>query len=131
MIVPCIVCGKELHNVMDESDNQPSSGTAFQSHGHYGSTAWDPMDGQYIEINVCDPCLIEHKARVLVGRDGRAVVCDGAIVGWEQVRRPLLPWNPDLPAPDREDVIHVEREEIGLDAITFTAEGRRRIEWRV
>lgn len=64
----CIVCDKPLKNFGYE-DNQPDGGTAFQSHGHYGSTAFDPMDGTYLEINICDPCLTAAgaKGQVLVG----------------------------------------------------------------
>jgi len=57
--IPCIICGKKLENVFATAKNQPYGATAFQSHGHYGSTAFDPMDGTYIEINICDPCLLQ------------------------------------------------------------------------
>lgn len=127
--LPCIACGNPLRNVFDDVENQPSDGVAFQSHGHYGSTVWDPMDGQYIEINICDACLRAHADRVLMGRNRRPVLCDGAVVGWEHVSRPLLPWNPDLPTPDQEDHVVVEADEIGSDPITYTHEGRIRIEW--
>lgn len=54
----CIACGRELRNVDDMvTENQPYNGTAFQSHGHYG-------DGHYLEINVCDSCLVLHHERV-------------------------------------------------------------------
>lgn len=62
--LPCIVCGATLENVWPESDNQPSDGTAFSSYGHYGSTFFDPIDGQQIEINVCDPCLVKNTEKI-------------------------------------------------------------------
>lgn len=34
-------------------------GVAFLSHGHFGSSVFDPMDGSIIQIVLCDPCLSE------------------------------------------------------------------------
>lgn len=78
MTLDCIVCGKVLESAMPDDvpygGNQPSGGTAFQTHGHYGSTVFDPMNGFYLEITVCDACLADARdARVNVvayGRDG-------------------------------------------------------------
>lgn len=53
----CIICAKSIRNLEADDGNHPHGGTAFQSHGHYGSSAFDPMDGTYLEINICDPCL--------------------------------------------------------------------------
>jgi len=59
--LPCICCGKELESAMgDGANNQPYAGTVFHSYGHYGSTIFDPMDGSFIELNVCDDCLKER-----------------------------------------------------------------------
>lgn len=67
----CIVCRKPLENIDPGEDghNQPDDGVAFQSHGHYGSTVFDPMDGTYLEINICDPCLKSagEEGNVLMG----------------------------------------------------------------
>lgn len=93
--LPCIACGRELRNVSDDSDtNQPHCGTAFTSHGHYGSTAFDPMDGHYLEINVCDLCLSQHQERVMEGRDYRLVMEEGVVTGTEMItpRWKLVPW---------------------------------------
>jgi len=48
--------------------NQPYSGTTFTSHGHYGSTIFDPMSGIFLELNICDDCLYEvaQKKAILV-----------------------------------------------------------------
>lgn len=62
--LPCIACGKRLENALFDVDNQPYGGTAFVSFGHYGSTFFDPMDGQNIEINVCDLCLAKHTTKI-------------------------------------------------------------------
>jgi hypothetical protein len=129
VIVPCIVCDKQLCNVFEDAENQPYGGTAFQSHGHYGSTAFDPMDGQYLEVTICDECLAAKVGSVLMGRDRRLVVSEGSVVGFEYVSRPLLPWNPEVTGLDREDVVKLDPEEVGSAELTYTAEGRQRIVW--
>lgn len=65
-IPPCIFCGKELENIAkDENINQPIGGTAFNSHGHYGSS-FDPMDPSVrLEFNFCDECLEARKQFIL------------------------------------------------------------------
>jgi hypothetical protein len=112
--LPCIVCGARLNNVTDDSENQPYAGTAFVSHGHYGSTAFDPFDGTYLEVNICDPCLIQAQlnSEVLWGRDHRPVIAEGMVVGGERVNRPLIPWNGDG-SYDEVDVATIDREDIG------------------
>lgn len=62
--VPCIICNKELENLF-EDENHPAGGTSFITYGHYGSTAFDPMDGTYLEINICDECIQKNKNKVL------------------------------------------------------------------
>lgn len=68
LALPCIVCGKPLKNVFEESDNQPYCGTEFTSYGHYGSTIWDEMEvvpdeddsGAPLQlvVNICDTCVL-------------------------------------------------------------------------
>lgn len=53
----CIACKKVLENIMDERGFQPARGLAFVTRGHYGSTFFDPMDGSFLEIAVCDDCV--------------------------------------------------------------------------
>lgn len=50
----CIRCDKGLDDI---STYQPNDGLCFVSSGHYGSTFFDPLDGSYLEIVVCDECL--------------------------------------------------------------------------
>lgn len=63
--LPCIRCGKQLYQAMNGDpvdqtfENQPYNGTAFYTQGHYGSTVFDEMHGETIEINVCDVCLLD------------------------------------------------------------------------
>jgi hypothetical protein len=67
--LPCIVCGKELEPSDAEGDNQPHGGTVFETHGHYGSTVFDPMwTPKYLEVTFCDECLVERggQGRVLL-----------------------------------------------------------------
>jgi hypothetical protein len=58
----CIRCEAELPN-LDQCGNQPGGGLEFLSQGHYGTTVFDPMDGTFIAINVCDKCLAAAKDR--------------------------------------------------------------------
>jgi hypothetical protein len=53
--LPCIVCDKKLKSLY--GPNQPDNGLEFTTQGHYGTTVFDPMDGSYLAINVCDDCL--------------------------------------------------------------------------
>lgn len=129
--LPCVVCGKPLLNVFDDLDNQPSEGLAFSSHGHYGSTAFDPMDGQRLELNICDPCLLSarDKGQVFVGRDRRPVVTDDehgrVIVGWQRTDPHLTLWRAGLGEHDEEDVFLVEPGKVGteVDRVTWTPGG--------
>jgi len=89
----CIVCGADLANVFpNTTNNQPMDGTAFTTSGHYGSTFFDPMDGQQLEINVCDPCLTKHKDRIAWRRATRAIECESTQVGFEYLGNPLVPY---------------------------------------
>jgi hypothetical protein len=110
---PCFVCNRPLENVLEDCDNQPDGGTAFQTHGHYGSTAFDPMDGQYLELNICDPCLLERASRILWSRSTRLILCNGKAVGYERLDRPLVPWNKNADSDVEIDVLNVNEEEVG------------------
>lgn len=117
-LLPCIVCGTTLQNVMDDTTNQPSEGTEFDTFGHYGSTFWDSMDGEEIAINVCDECLRTHSDRI--GRRKRfiSLVVDDpthsfkvpTVVGRQWVDREMVPW---FDGPEDLDHIKIEPEEIG------------------
>jgi hypothetical protein len=67
----CFKCNKELEPAVKDNpfkENQPYGGTVFTSHGHYGSTVFDPpgLDGsRFLEITICDECLVENKKQVL------------------------------------------------------------------
>ena len=57
---PCIKCEKEL-SLFDVM--HPNDGVVFRARGNYGSTVFDPMDGSYLEVLICDDCLIKHKSK--------------------------------------------------------------------
>lgn len=66
---PCIVCGRDFCNVVsvESCANQPYEGAVFTSHGNYGCTVFDEIDGAKLEVNVCDDCLKEARNRGHVG----------------------------------------------------------------
>lgn len=66
--VSCIICEKELENIVcqDENVNQPSDAIACETFGHYGATAFDPMDGSFLEFNICDACLVSKAKSNLI-----------------------------------------------------------------
>ncbi len=67
----CFKCDKQLEPVFNNVENQPYAGTVFISYGQYGSTVWDPqnpMSRRWLEINICDDCLVENKVQVLHGQ---------------------------------------------------------------
>lgn len=72
MKLPCFVCGSQLENIAEGDGNQPMRGTEFTTHGHYGSTVFDPMDGSFMRLNVCDTCLdrrIGRTQHVVIQKD--------------------------------------------------------------
>lgn len=89
--LPCIICGfqPETTDTHDEDKgNTPYAATAFVTHGHYGSTAFDPLDGTFIEINVCDTCLVRKAETGCIGegRDHKPVLnASGAQTGMEKI----------------------------------------------
>lgn len=72
MILNCFRCDKELEPALKDNkfkENQPYAGTTFISHGHYGSTVFDPSwdSRTFLEINLCDECLVKNKKQILHG----------------------------------------------------------------
>lgn len=120
--LPCIACGRTLRNAAPDVTNQPDGGLAFETLGHYGSTAFDPMDGTYIEVNVCDQCIARAReaGNVLHGRKSKPVLCEGVVVGWTPAHRPPETWTGEEissfasdPRVVGEDRLVVEIEEVG------------------
>lgn len=109
--LPCIVCGKTLYEVFNESSNQAQDGLAFKSYGQYGSTVFDPCNGEYLEINICDECITKagEEGRVYSGMDRRPVTTDYmGQIGWEYVNRPYVEWKKGLAGYEDECYLSVE-----------------------
>jgi hypothetical protein len=68
--IPCFRCGEHLEEVDEEGINQPHGAQVFISNGHYGATLFDPIDGSWLELNICDNCLKQYQSRgrILVGK---------------------------------------------------------------
>lgn len=91
MICICVVCRASLPN-LEEDGFHPNGGTAFHTSGHYGSGVFDPMDGTYLEIAICDNCL-------------RTAGADGVVVmGFPQ------------PAPPRGPIVKWPRQSVDAEA---------------
>lgn len=71
-VLPCIVCGKKLEPMDSGSPNHAADANEFRAHGQYGSTVFDPLDGSYLAVNICDPCVVDAgvKGRVLTAPNG-------------------------------------------------------------
>lgn len=109
MDTSCIVCQAPTED-----------GTYFRTHGNYGSTVFDPMDGSYLDILICNPCLAERARHAACGRDRRPVVCEGVQVGWARTPgREAVTFNPEVMGDhDVEDILVVEPEELGTPVPT-------------
>ncbi|MGN6775977.1 hypothetical protein [Rhizobium sp.] len=62
----CIKCERGMENI-SSGCHQPNEGLGFHTRGHYGSAYFDPMDGSYLEISVCDECVKAADEKGLVG----------------------------------------------------------------
>lgn len=126
MIAPCIVCGAALDGAgqhifgSDPEFNQPEEGTGFVTHGHDGSTVFDPDNGNTLSISVCDDCLTTagERGRVLLGRDWKPVVSrmqtrHPEIVGQAPCSRSLVQWDPKAKVEHDDEAVEIEPEEVG------------------
>jgi hypothetical protein len=59
----CLCCGKPLNSAIPGLNDLPLKATVFVSHGNYGSTVFDPFDGSFLQVNVCDDCLRTGQAQ--------------------------------------------------------------------
>ena len=68
--IHCLSCGKELDNLDYEMRDgkrvevHPMNGLHFRTYGHYGSTAFDPMNGTYLDVAICDQCIVKNLDKV-------------------------------------------------------------------
>ncbi len=66
----CIVCDGGLLPAFEELNSvQPTQGVMCHTHGNYGSTAFDPLDGSYLLFLVCDDCLVRKKKSLFFCKD--------------------------------------------------------------
>lgn len=59
----CFKCDKELEEF---AYLHPSGGVHFYTYGHYGSTVFDPVNGDSMHIYICDECLDKYKDRTTI-----------------------------------------------------------------
>ena len=116
--LPCLVCGKTLVQEMPGYP-APGDGVLCTTSGNYGSTVFDPMDGERLRFNVCDECLTAaaEAGRVVSGRTALRVQYtdpngDSWLVGWRELDDPNdAVWKPSL--PDRgAHIVEVSAEEL-------------------
>jgi hypothetical protein len=72
--IACFCCDKQMSNWIYDSPRpdgtesrvtvHPMGGLHFQTYGHYGSRAFDPMDGTALDIAICDECIIANVERL-------------------------------------------------------------------
>ena len=74
MPLPCFCCGAVLVSAFPSHphDWQPSDALTFHASSQYGSE-FDPMNGDMLEVNICDRCLTARAARVFLLRENRRV----------------------------------------------------------
>lgn len=65
--LPCAVCLNPLE-AMDNDLDVPYAANIFESHGHYGATAFDAPGGEHLELFICTDCLNIMKANSAVHR---------------------------------------------------------------
>jgi len=62
MKIYCIMCEVEVENwAGHEECMHPLDGTQFRTYGHYGSAVFDPMDGSYADVCICNTCLADKQ----------------------------------------------------------------------
>ena len=59
----CFCCKKNIENIdWSNADVHPYNAMHFRTYGHYGSSVFDPMNGEiYIDIVICDECVVANK----------------------------------------------------------------------
>jgi len=69
--IGCIVCNKELDNLEYEMrgdvkvEVHPMGGLHFRTHGHYGSSIFDPMNEPLsLDVAICDLCVMKNLDKV-------------------------------------------------------------------
>lgn len=57
----CIICFRELRDFNETTGKDrgfhPIGGLEFITYGHYGSTVFDPVNGDSLHVVICDTCV--------------------------------------------------------------------------
>lgn len=60
----CIICFRELDDFNEttgiDSGFHPIDGLEFVTYGHYGSSVFDPVNGDSLRLVICDTCVREE-----------------------------------------------------------------------
>jgi len=90
----CIICGDRLPRAFPDKADLPYGGTVFTTHGHYGSTVFDPAAGsETLEITICD-----HHMRAKA-REG--LILHNTVVRYEEPVYETRPWEGPQPSPQQ------------------------------
>lgn len=66
--LPCAVCCQPLERVGGEP-NVPYDANIFATHGHYGSTSFDPVfGGEHLALHICTGCLTTMRENATIHR---------------------------------------------------------------
>lgn len=121
---PCLICGRILLREMDDYEAQPDSGVMCSTSGNYGSTVFDPMNGERIYFNICDECFkkagstgalqitIEAvpitTSTIYMGANHEPKLGRPSIVGYRRTDRPFVPWHPGMARDDATENMEIE-----------------------
>lgn len=66
--LPCAVCRKLLERI-DGDPDVPYDANIFTTHGHHGSTAFDPVfGGEHLELHICTDCMMTMRENAAIHR---------------------------------------------------------------
>lgn len=73
--LPCFCCGRDFAPAFEPDPDltpdyplTPSEGTTFTARGNYGSTVFDSIDESFLELNLCDACLLGRRDKIVLRR---------------------------------------------------------------
>jgi hypothetical protein len=116
---PCLICGGRLLRDMEEYEAQPQDGVMCSTSGNYGSTVFDPMNGESILFNICDKCLVRagEQGRLMITQNSIPVRTDSPTsrghsmltrVGCKYVERAIVPWHRGLRESDESETLEID-----------------------
>lgn len=70
--LPCLLCEREFQPVDTSgplrASGQPYKGVMCWTPGSYGSQVFDTMGDTRLYFNICDPCLLLHRDKMILMR---------------------------------------------------------------